>query len=152
MRVSPLLLLVAALGAGCGESSAQSAFVERANAICHEGRARIQALGGPKQGESPASLMRRGVEVAQETLGRLRALKATAPFELAADMERVYQELERQIELTQRAAAAADRADLDEVRVQLRLVLKSAEVAGEIANRHDLVECMDHTHEPAHSH
>ena len=66
-------------------------------------------------------------------------------------MERVYQELQRQIDLTQRAAAAADRADLDEMRAHLRLVLKSAEVAGEIADRHGLVECMDHTHEPVHS-
>jgi len=151
MRLASAVLLIAALGAGCGESAVQSAFVKRANEICHDGRARIQALGRPKPGESPARPMRRGVEVARGILERLRAVNVTPPLELSADMERVYAELQRQIDLTQRAAAAADRGDLDEMRAQLRLVLRSAEVAGEIADRHGLVECVDHTHEPAHS-
>jgi hypothetical protein len=151
LRVVPVVLLIATLGVGCGESAAHRSFVERANAICHDGRAEIQALGRPKPGESPARLMRRGAGVALGTLGRLRVLNASAPFDLAADMERVYQELRRQIDLTQRAATAADRADLDEMRTQLRLVLKSGEVIGEIAGRHGLVECLDHTHETRHS-
>jgi hypothetical protein len=151
VRAGLVLLVLPALATGCGESAAHHAYLERANAICHEGRARIEALGRPKPGESPARLMRRGVEVARGTLLRLRAIRAPAP-EVAADMERVYEELGRQIDLTRRAAAAADRADLDEMRAQLRLVLMSGQVAGAIAGRHGLIECLDHTHESPDSH
>lgn len=130
--------------AGCGQNDAEKNFVAEANAACQEGRERLAALGS-KPGEPLATVMRRGVDVARGTLKSLRALEV--PPGLAADMERAYDALERQIVLTRRAATSAERQDFGAMRKYLRMVLEVGRIAGEIADRHGLVECADHSDE-----
>jgi hypothetical protein len=136
--------------AGCGQSDAEKAFVADANAVCQEGRGRIAAVAATKAGDSLATTMRRGVRVARRTLKGLRAIEV--PPGLVVDMERAYDALERQIVLTQQAAAAAERQDFEAMRKHLRMVLDVGKIAGEIADRHGLVECADHSHDVGPTH
>ena len=106
----------ALLVAGCGgeavpaqsEPLTRAEWIARADAICAEANARIQALGEPENAQELASLAGEFADVNDEADNSLRLL--APPAEIQSQVERALELTERQIDILREISdAAADR-------------------------------------------
>lgn len=113
------LLISAGCGGtgGSGERLSEAEWIARADVICAEGAAQLEALGVPESAEELAGvspqefvdLMSRTVEIGEEQLDALRQLNP--PAEALADYEQLLELTEQQVQITRDLKKATEEGD-----------------------------------------
>ena len=126
--------------AGCGgDRLTKEEYIAQADAICKEGNEKMLALAAPTGLEEVAELAGQAIEIQEQAVADLRALKPPEADE--AILNEAYDLLDRQIEIgkqIQAAAEAGDQAKIQELFPQIDSVNRQAT---QIAKDYGLVEC-----------
>ncbi len=139
-RAALAVVAIALLAAGCGDDRlTKEEYIAQADAICKEGNEKMLALAVPTGLEEVAELAGQAIEIQEQAVADLRALKPPEADE--AILNEAYDLLDRQIEIgkqIQAAAEAADQAKIQELFPQIDSVNRQAT---QIAKDYGLVEC-----------
>ena len=99
-----------------GERLTKAEWIEQADALCAQAEDELDALGTPETLADIAALVPRAIEISEEQLGKLKALRPPAADE--ATLARALDLLEQQIDVLRRlgeAATAGDGAAVGEI-------------------------------------
>ena len=150
-RRSAIALVVACLfAAACGSDESSNAdggaerltkeeYIAQADAICQEANAAIEAVPEPQSAEELAEYGEQVVEIGQDQLDRLRALRPPAADE--ATINGAYDLIEQQLAIANDVVAAARDNDLEQVQELLAQGEQLNDQADQIARDYGLTEC-----------
>jgi hypothetical protein len=128
------LLAVAALAAcgggdGGGDRLSQAEFVSRADTICQEYEAKLDALGQPQNEEQLAEFADKAVPIAED--GREDLGELTPPEDLEDTYDAWLQQGDKAIDVVKRLRDAAEDGD----RAEIQRIAQEAEQADRESNR-----------------
>jgi len=137
-------VLVAAALSACGgdeggERLTREELIARADAICAEASAELDALGEPESGPELAGLADEAAAIAESQLERLRDLRP--PVEDEGDYAAMLDLTERQIEATRGIAAAAAEGDAEAAQARIAEVQELDGEADDLASAYGFQVC-----------
>ena len=140
-----IALAVALAAAGCGAGDGggdrltKEEYIAQADAICKQANEEIDALGEPATLEEIVTLAASAIEIQEESLAELRALKP--PEEDEATLNEAYDLVEQQVEVGKQVKAAAEAGDMETIQTLIAENDPLDEQADQIALDYGLTEC-----------
>ncbi len=137
-------LALAGVAAGCGgggggDRLSKEEYIAQADAICKQANEEIDALGEPATLEEIVTLAASAIEIQEESLAELRALKP--PEEDEATLNEAYDLVEQQVEVGKQVKAAAEAGDMETIQTLIAENDPLDEQADQIALDYGLTEC-----------
>ena len=126
-------------GGGGGDGRSKGGFIAQAGAIGQQGNEEIDALGEPATLEEIVTLAASAIEIQEESLAELRALKP--PEEDEATLNEAYDLVEQQVEVGKQVKAAAEAGDMETIQTLIAENDPLDEQADQIALDYGLTEC-----------
>jgi hypothetical protein len=129
LPILPALVLAACAGGGDGDRLSRADFISRADAVCTEYEAKLDALGTPQNEEQLAAFAERALPIAEDGRGELGELRP--PEDLEATYDAWLEQGDRAIEIVEELRDAAEDGDAAEI----QRIAQEAEETDREANR-----------------
>jgi hypothetical protein len=133
------VVALAGCGGGGDDRLTKAEYIAQADAICQEANAKIEALGAPETLADLAAMGQQSVQISEQQLAKLRALRP--PAEDEATLNGAYDLVEQQIGITKQLVAAARAKDMDRINSLVAQGNDITKQAGKIAGDYGLRQC-----------
>jgi hypothetical protein len=139
ISLTAVALILVAAGCGGGGGPSKADYIKHADAICLDATKKLRSLGSPSTPAQVERFAAKAVPIIEDHLRQARALKP--PKEVAADANRVFDNVEQAVHLVTRISSAARKNDPAQIQSLVAQAAALSARSGAAAKRVGFKEC-----------